>query len=133
MDLNKLIDLASMAVGSQQDLASTMGKQPARLSEWRKGVRKPDAHEIAFLAERAGLPVLETVAEIESQLDDRYAAIWRAALDKLKAAGVAASVVMALVLSSLMTPQDAEASGTVLRRQGLLVRSQPGAPNRSST
>lgn len=91
MDIRKLIDLASEACGSKAALAREMNKKPPRISEWYRSDQKPDAHEIAYMAERAGLPVLETVAAIEAQMDDRYAHIWREALGKLKAAGVAAA------------------------------------------
>lgn len=111
MDLPKLIELAAQAIGSQQDLATAMGKKPARLSEWKKGTQKPDAHEIAFLAKCAGLPVLSTVAEIESQLDSRYSAIWSEALGKLTAAGVAASV---LVGTAALSPDTANATTSKL-------------------
>ncbi|TXJ01023.1 MAG: helix-turn-helix transcriptional regulator [Aquabacterium sp.] len=106
MDLVTLIELAAKAAGSQNDLAAEMQKQPARLSEWKKGKHQPDANEIAYLAKRAGLPVFQTVAEIETQLDSRYASIWREALGKLTAAGVAATVGTVMV----MNPQNANAS-----------------------
>jgi len=62
-----------------------------------KGTHKPDADEIGFLARKAGLPMIETIAEIEAQLDSRYSHLWAEALGKLKAAGVAATVaVMAM-------------------------------------
>jgi hypothetical protein len=107
MDVRTLIDLAANQLGSKAALARAMNKQPPRISEWYRGEQKPDAHEIAFLAECAGLPILETVAEIESQLDERYAHIWEKALGKLKAAGVAASFILVLQLAS--QPEKAEA------------------------
>lgn len=105
MTLNELIDAAAESVNGKGPLAKAMGKHPARISEWVSGKQKPDAHEIAFMAELAKLPVLQTVAEIESQLDSRYAEVWRNALGKLTAAGVAASVVAALAFPA----KDAEA------------------------
>lgn len=98
-NLTELITKAGDEAGSLKQLAALMGKNQNRISEWRTGKAKPDAHEIAFMAEVAKLPVLQTVAEIESQLDSRYADVWRAALGKLTAAGVAASVTGALLLS----------------------------------
>ena len=106
MTITELIDRAAVAAGGQKALAAKMEKNPSRLSEWKKGRQKPDAHEIAFLAKVAGLPVLSTVAEIEAQLDDRYASLWREALGKLTAAGVAASVCAVIVMS----PTEANAS-----------------------
>lgn len=110
MNLSHVIEAAAEALGGKKQLAAAMGKQPARISEWLSGERKPDAHEVAFMAQCAGLPVLETVAEIEAQLDERYASIWRAALGKLRAAGVAAAVVGSVVMAALSSPGDAYAA-----------------------
>lgn len=99
MQLAELIDLAVEAKGSRAEVAKGLHQSAQRLTDWKAGRRKPDAHEIAYLAECAGLPVLQTVAEIESQLDERYAPIWREALGKLAAAGVAATTVMGVGLS----------------------------------
>lgn len=79
MDLRELIDKAVEAKGSRRKVAEGLHQNPQRLTDWKAGTRKPDAHEIAYLAECAGLPILETVAEIESQLDARYAPIWQRA------------------------------------------------------
>lgn len=114
MNLSQLIEAAATAAGGKKLLAAEMQKQPARVSEWLSGERKPDAHELAFMAARAGLPVLETVAEVEAELDPRYSSIWRAALGKLRAAGVAAGANGAVVLSAALTggqmPEKASAS-----------------------
>lgn len=99
MQLAELIDLAVEAKGSRAEVAKGLHQSAQRLTDWKAGRRKPDAHEIAYLAECAGLPVLQTVAEIESQLDERYAPIWREALGKLAAAGVAATMVMGVGLA----------------------------------
>ncbi len=99
MTLNELIDAAKREKGSLGAVAEGLGIHQSAMSEWKKGKRQPSANQIAYLAECAGLPVLQTVAEIESQLDDRYAPIWREALGKLAAAGVAATVVMTVSLS----------------------------------
>lgn len=105
LTVETLIANAAAAAGSLKALASEMDRHQNRLTEWKKGERKPDAHEIAFLARKAGLPVLETVAEIEAQLDSRYSEIWREALGKLKAAGIAASV--AVITAINPAPADA--------------------------
>lgn len=115
MTLPDLIEAAIACKGSRKIVADGLGQDPQRLTDWKAGRRKPDAHEIAFLAECAGLPILETVAEIESQLDDRYAHIWREALGKLKAAGVAASSI--LILQGLLAgiaPENAQANQRVI-------------------
>lgn len=114
MDVKTLIELASKKYGTRAGLARAMKKSPSRVSEWASGDQKPDAHEIAFMAECAGLPVLATVAEIESQLDERYASIWREALGKLAAAGVAATMVMTVGMApdrANAAPSPSQATG----------------------
>ena len=91
MTLFELIEQATAAIGSYGQLAEKLGCHQNRITEWKKGTAKPDASKIACMAEMAKLPILETVAEIESQVDERHAEIWRAALGKLRAAGVAAA------------------------------------------
>lgn len=89
MTLNELIDAAAEVTGGKGPLAKEMGKAPARVSKWVSGKYKPDASEIAFMAKLAGLPVLQTVADIEQQLDSRYAearthhCLWRAPVEHL--------------------------------------------------
>lgn len=106
MDLQELIEKAAEAQGSLKQLAASMGKHQNRLTEWKKGTHKPDADEIAFMAKAAGLPVIQTVAEVQSELDSKYASIWREALGKLTAAGIAGTVGAVMVMS----PQNANAS-----------------------
>lgn len=112
MNIQELIDAAKRAKGSLGAVAAGLGMHQNRLGDWRAGRRKPDANEIAYLAECAGLPVLETVAEIEAQLNTTYAPIWQAALGKLRAAGVAATVILGLSISSMMIPSDAHATSS---------------------
>lgn len=109
LDVRLLIDLARQRSGmSFGEMAKELDRSQSRISEWRAGRVKPDANEIAYFATKAGLPVLQTVAEIEAQLDDRYASIWREALGKLTAAGVAATV----LVSPILLPKDANAGVT---------------------
>lgn len=119
MTLNELIDAAAEVTGGKGPLAKEMCKAPARVSEWVSGKYKPDASEIAFMAKLAGLPVLQTVADIEQQLNSRYAEVWRSALGKLTAAGIAASMVMGVTL----IPDRANATQTAGT-----VRPEPTAP-----
>lgn len=106
MKIGELLDAAKRARGTFGALAEDMGCHQNRFAEWRKGTRRPDAGEIVQLAEIAGLPALQTLASIEAELDEKHSAVWRAALGKLTAAGVAATVGAVLV----MTPQQADAS-----------------------
>lgn len=110
MDVKTLIDLAKDRSGlTLGQLAAELGKNQNRISEWRTGKATPDVNELAYFADKAGLPVLETVAELEASLSTRYAPIWQAALGKLRAAGVAATVILGLSISSMMAPTPSEA------------------------
>jgi transcriptional regulator with XRE-family HTH domain len=85
MDVKTLIDIATKTCyGTQGKLAEAMNRSPARISDWKKGHWNPDANEIAFLADKAGLPVIETVAEIESALNPQYAQLWKKAVRELR-------------------------------------------------
>ena len=66
------------------EIATELGRNQTRISEWRSGKAKPEASEIAYFAEKAGLPVLETVAELEAQLRPAYAGIWAKALKEIE-------------------------------------------------
>lgn len=110
MDLLQLIEEAKRKKGSLGAVAEGLGVHQARISYWKSGKYKPDASTIAYLAECAGLPVLETVAEIEAQLDPRFASTWRKALKKMKTTGAVASVATTLLVTSLWSlPQSAVA------------------------
>ena len=122
MTLVELIDAAKRGKGSLGAVAEGLGIHQSAMSEWKKGKRQPSANQIAYLAECAGLPVLQTVAEIEAQLDDRYASIWREALGKLTAAGVTAAVVATSSLSP--TPANTETS-VVERGMCLMLTNEP--------
>jgi transcriptional regulator with XRE-family HTH domain len=100
MNISELLDAAKRQQGRYQDIADKLGVKPPRLSEWKKGVCTPDTSQIALIAEMAGLPVLETVAEIENSLRPNTALIWHRVLGKIKAGGVAAAWLLTLQLAS---------------------------------
>lgn len=62
------------------DMASEMHVAPARLSEWLKGSREPTADQIAYLADKAELPIIETVAAMRPE----WAHVWKRASDKIR-------------------------------------------------
>ncbi|MBV8471709.1 MAG: helix-turn-helix domain-containing protein [Burkholderiaceae bacterium] len=116
MTLQELIKAAADKYGNQGDLAEMLGVRRSRISEWKAGNHKPETSTIVRLAELADLPVMETVAEIEAQLHPEVAASWLSALGKLRAAGVAASVLA--IVGTTMPANDAQAStltGTTAR------------------
>lgn len=107
MNISELIRLAAIEQQTQRNLAHELGVHEDMVSHWKKGRMKPTAGQIAQLAECARLPVLETVAEIEAELDERNAEIWKRALRALQSAGVAAGLAGVLLCS---TPSKANAA-----------------------
>ncbi len=85
MNVVNLIEKAAECRGGAKNLARELGKDPARLSEWKKGKGKPDASEIAYMARVAGLPVLITLAFVEKDLHPESAELWDAALGEASA------------------------------------------------
>lgn len=110
MTLSELLDAAKRKQGSLGQVAAQFGFEQSRLSAWRNGSRKPNAGEILLLAELAGLPPLETLAEVEQELDERHQSVWARALGSLRAAGVTASVALILSAATLTASNDAKAA-----------------------
>ncbi|WP_145956423.1 helix-turn-helix domain-containing protein [Burkholderia pseudomallei] len=134
MNISQLIDAAREKVGSSATLAEGLGMHPNRLTDWKAGRRKPEASEIAYLAEQAELPVLETVAEIEGQLNGRYAHIWKTALANLRAASVGGALALLVWTGFGIAPNQSYAADhgdAAFTRQGSLVRSQYRPPKNS--
>ncbi|KWO34362.1 helix-turn-helix transcriptional regulator [Burkholderia stagnalis] len=124
MTISELLDAAKRKQGSLGAVAEHFGFAQSRLSAWRSGARKPDAGEILILAELAGLPPLETLAQVEQELDAKNSSAWARALGNLRAAGIAASVTLALG-TSLTTANDAKAA---VDHSGKAVRNAPSPP-----
>ncbi len=110
MDIAELLDAAKRKQGQLQIVAQKMQVAHTTLSNWRARRSKPSATEIAMLAELAELPIFETLAEVERDLEGAKASIWDRALGNLRAAGVAATVILGLVVFSALTPQPAHAA-----------------------
>ena len=111
MDIAELLDAAKRKQGSNAAVADKLGYHYTKLSHWRSGRYKPDATEIMLLAELAGLPPFETLAEIECQLDSDRASVWQRALGNLRAAGIAAGVVIGTVgVVASVEPQKVQAA-----------------------
>jgi len=81
MDLVTLLEVARQKTGTYGALAAKINRHQNRFAEWKKGIGKPDASEIAAIALEAQLPVFETVAEVESKLHPEYANVWKLALE----------------------------------------------------
>ena len=83
-------------------------KSTVALSNWRAGRTKPGATEIALLAEMAGLPVFETLAEIDRELNADNRSVWDSALGNLHAAGAVMGVTTCVACTALQGAQAAE-------------------------
>ncbi|MGQ7936989.1 transcriptional regulator [Paraburkholderia sp. D1E] len=110
MTISELLDAAKRKQGSLGAVAQRFSFEQSRLSSWRNGKRKPDAGEIMLLAELAELPPLETLALIELELDEKHQSVWARALGNLRAAGVAATVILTLATFSSLAPKNAAAA-----------------------
>lgn len=110
MNISSLIELAKDAAGSYGELAERIGRPASRISDWKAGRRKPDAADIMLLAEVAGRPVFETLAEIEMELDTERSSVWQRALGNLRAAGVAATVLLGATAVASLTSKPADAA-----------------------
>ena len=111
MNIAELLDAAKRKQGSLGKVADQLGVKQSTLSNWRVVRSKPSATEVALLAEMAGLPVFETLAEVERDLNADQRSVWDRALGNLRAAGVAATVTLGLAIYS-MTPNEADAAVT---------------------
>ena len=76
MLIHEIIEKARQNKGESRKIAEEMNIHPARISDWLAGRRKPEVSEIALLAKIAGMPILETVAAVEMELNDKYKDIW---------------------------------------------------------
>lgn len=109
MEVLELINRAKQASGlSLGEMAEELNVHQNRITEWKKGTRRPDAGEIAYFAEKAGLDIAETVMEIERRQDARFAAIWERALGNLRAVAATARAAAA----AGVTPTQATFSTT---------------------
>ena len=118
MTIAELLDAAKRKQGSLGTVAAQLGVSQSTLSNWRAIRSKPNATEVAMLAEMAELPIFETLAEVEKELDaGGHHSVWDRALGNLRAAGIAAGLVMgtAGVVASV-APQKVQAAEHELAR-----------------
>ena len=77
MLIQTLIDVAKLRSGKNFGaMAEDLGVAQTRISEWKKGVTWPGTSEVAYFALEAGLPVLETIAEIEREKKPTLSTVW---------------------------------------------------------
>lgn len=116
MNFLELLSKAADKTGSQKELAERLGIDAPKISEWKKGKYKPSAEHIALLAEIAGLPVLQTLAEVQADGNPTAAGVWKRALETLKAAGMTALIF--LVFGLTFPGQKAEAHQALTSTNG---------------
>lgn len=78
MDMAELIALATVRSGmSRGEMARELHhKDQSRLSKVAAGGLEPKAYEIVYLAEKANLNPVKTLADIESKMHPEFASIW---------------------------------------------------------
>ncbi len=81
MNLKQLIEAAAFKRNGQANLAKEIGRGATTITEWKAKRRRPETSEIAYMAEIAGVPVIETVIEIEAELATKYSNSLSRALD----------------------------------------------------
>jgi ribosome-binding protein aMBF1 (putative translation factor) len=85
MFIYELIDKAKIASGlNLGQMAHEMHIPQSKFTAWKKGEYKPSASEIAYLAEKARLSVLETLADIEAQIRPELADVWKRAVSQMR-------------------------------------------------
>ena len=109
MNIAELLDAAKRGQGSLGNVAAQLGVKQSTLSNWRAIRSKPSATEIALLAEMAGLPIFETLAEVEKELDGGHRSVWDRALGNLRTAGIAAALLLGVIFSFAIAPKPAHA------------------------
>lgn len=84
--MNISIDVPMLIARAKSESGLTLGQmakemhvsQP-RLSEWIKGQASPSADQIAYLADKANLPILETIAALRPM----WAEVWKKAAESV--------------------------------------------------
>lgn len=115
MDINKLLDEAIEALGVENDnqLAVALGILNNRISDYRKGHRKPDAYAATRLALAVGRDPLAVIAEIEAAAakTERRRSFWRDFLSSAaRSTGKAAAALLTPIASWLAVAVAADAA-----------------------
>ena len=85
MDIKNLIETAKAKSGLQLGaMANDMQISQVRISEWKKGKYKPGPSQIIYLAEKAQLPAIEVLAELETEQHPEMASFWKKAVSELR-------------------------------------------------
>lgn len=80
IDLPTLIDVAKRKSGlTFGQMAEEMHIHQPRLNEWRHHKGAPSSDQVAYLADKAGLPIIETVMAIKPE----WAHVWSKAAENM--------------------------------------------------
>jgi transcriptional regulator with XRE-family HTH domain len=84
MNIKNLVDAAKQRSGLPLGtMADEMNISPVRISEWKRGKYRPGPSQIIYLAEKAQLPAIQVLAEIETQTSPQFAECWKKAVNDL--------------------------------------------------
>ena len=75
--LKQLIESARNSFESYDEMAQVLDTNKHIISDWKAGRRKPTPYNICYMAEIVGLNPLETLAEIQAELDIENASYWK--------------------------------------------------------
>lgn len=85
MNIKDLIEQAKSVSGLQLgQMAEELHINQARISEWKKGKYLPGPSQIIYLADRAKLPAIEVLAELETETCPELADFWKKAVRELR-------------------------------------------------
>ncbi|TXH90774.1 MAG: hypothetical protein E6Q78_03045 [Rhodoferax sp.] len=85
MDIKNLIDAAKTKSGMPLGaMAAEMQINQVRISEWKKGKYRPNSGNVLYLAKKAGLNAIETLAEYEAETNPQFAQLWKEAVSEIR-------------------------------------------------
>lgn len=85
MDIQNLINAAKAKSGMPLGaMAAEMQISQVRISEWKKGKYRPNSGNVLYLAKKAGLNAIETLAEYEAEINPQFADLWKQAVSEIR-------------------------------------------------
>jgi transcriptional regulator with XRE-family HTH domain len=111
MNFLDLLEAAKAKAGSYKAVAERLNVDPPKLSEWKKGRYKPTSEHVVLLAEIAQLPELETLVEVQREINHEQAMVWERLLRKMgQAAAKAGAAFLVLGVIFLgVAPENSQA------------------------
>ncbi|WP_153111050.1 hypothetical protein [Propionivibrio limicola] len=111
----ELLDAVKKAKGIETNyaLAKALELPTQRISDYYKGNRFPDATACLQIAKALGMEFgrVSAIVQLEAEKDEKKRGLWE---DYFKSiGGYAASIALATIVTSIMTPSPAEAAPTI--------------------